>query len=80
MSKRIGGFAAGDHRWKGWGTKPTKAAPVKVVQEASKEPPPMTKKQASFLRDLCRQKGVKFNPKWTRKQASKRITQLKRKR
>lgn len=37
----------------------------------------MTKGQVIELRRLCVRHGEKFNPKWTKKQASKLITQLR---
>ena len=64
-------------RWKGWYRQP-KHAPVVVTQGPLIEAEPMTEAQAKYLRSLCGKAGEKFNPTWTKRQASIRIRQLKR--
>jgi hypothetical protein len=39
---------------------------------------PMTEAQAKLLKRLCEQHGETFNPSWSKRMASRRIQQLKR--
>lgn len=64
------------YRWQGAGQE-RPHAPVTVRQGPTREPVPMTDGQAKFLRVLCERHGERFNPKWSKAQASKRINQLK---
>lgn len=62
--------------WKGWDRQPP-AAEVVVKRAAERVAEPMTDAQARYLRTLCNRAGEKFNPSWTKKQATKRINQLR---
>lgn len=64
-------------RWRGWDRQGV--APVKVRHvEPTVPADPMTEAQAKLLRRLCEQHGEKFNASWSKRMASQRIQQLKR--
>lgn len=63
-------------RWRGWDRKGV--APVEVRRvEPTREAEPMTEGQAAVLRPLCLLAGERFNPSWSKRQASARIKQLR---
>lgn len=64
-------------RWEGW-AEWRKPSPVVVTQEATRKPEPMTPAQAALLKALCADVGEKFNPTLSKRRASLRIAQLKR--